>query len=129
MEPKNWLPYLIPITARRHVVDQFVKHAVGAGVDYILVGGSLVGTDDTDRYIRQMKDQCDIPVVLFPGSLFQLSAAADALLFLSLVSGRNPDLLIGQHVVRPPSSRKWALRSCQPPIFSLTAAHPPPFPT
>lgn len=73
-----------------------------AGVDYLLVGGSLIMDHETDNCIRIFKEESSIPVILFPGSPAQVSPYADALLYLSLISGRNPDLLIGQHVVSAP---------------------------
>jgi len=73
-----------------------------AGVDYLLVGGSLVMAHQIDACIRQFKTYSEIPVLLFPGNPAQVSAYADALLYLSLISGRNPDLLIGQHVISAP---------------------------
>ena len=79
-----------------------VHLAVQAKVDYIFVGGSLVISDHLDACIRQIKDACSIPVLLFPGSPSQISKQADALLYLSLISGRNADYLIGQHVISAP---------------------------
>lgn len=64
---------------------------------YILVGGSMV-TDTTTSVIETIKQHVSVPVLLFPGSAAQFSPAADALMYLSLISGRNPDYLIGQHV-------------------------------
>ncbi|MGM0666318.1 MAG: geranylgeranylglyceryl/heptaprenylglyceryl phosphate synthase [Bacteroidota bacterium] len=69
--------------------------------DFIFIGGSLTSVRP-DEIIMKVKEQTDIPVVLFPGSLLQLSNKADILLLLSLISGRNPDLLIGNHVVAAP---------------------------
>ncbi|MBS1643822.1 MAG: geranylgeranylglyceryl/heptaprenylglyceryl phosphate synthase [Bacteroidetes bacterium] len=80
-----------------------------AGVDYLLMGGSLVLNSQLDACIQQFKATTDIPVILFPGAPSQVSAAADALLFLSLISGRNADLLIGQHVISAPSVRASGL--------------------
>jgi putative glycerol-1-phosphate prenyltransferase len=71
-------------------------------VDFFFVGGSLITTTNLGQVIKQMKESASIPVVLFPGSSLQVDASADAILFLSLISGRNPDLLIGQHVVAAP---------------------------
>lgn len=71
-------------------------------VDYIFVGGSLVTEGNIDRSVATIKENTDIPVVLFPGSTTQLTEKADALLLLSLISGRNPDLLIGKHVESAP---------------------------
>lgn len=80
-----------------------------AGVDYLLVGGSLVVTSHLEAFIQRFKGESDIPVFLFPGSPAQVTPAADALLYLSLISGRNPELLIGQHVVSAPAVRASGL--------------------
>lgn len=69
---------------------------------HILVGGSLVFTNELDRLVVQLKQYCSLPIVLFPGNPSQLSAEADGILFLSLLSGRNPDYLIGHQVAAAP---------------------------
>lgn len=71
-------------------------------VDFFFVGGSLMTRDNLTDVVTKMKEACDIPVVLFPGNSMQLCDEADAILFLSLISGRNPDFLIGQHVNAAP---------------------------
>lgn len=71
-------------------------------VDYFFVGGSLVTTTNLSEVVKQIKDNVSIPVVLFPGNSMQIEPTADGLLFLSLISGRNPELLIGQHVIAAP---------------------------
>jgi putative glycerol-1-phosphate prenyltransferase len=71
-------------------------------IDFFFVGGSLVTTTNLAEIIKHIKETVSLPVVLFPGSSLQIDPAADAILFLSLISGRNPDLLIGQHVVAAP---------------------------
>ncbi len=86
-----------------------VEQAVDAGVDYFFVGGSLVVSNYLDECVQLIKQSCNIPVILFPGSPSQLSKYADGLLYLSLISGRNADLLIGQHVVSAPAVRKSGL--------------------
>lgn len=73
-----------------------------AGVDYLLIGGSLLVANQVEACIHHFKAESDIPVILFPGSPAQVTPYADALLYLSLISGRNPELLIGQHVVSAP---------------------------
>src|SRR5688572_17348214 len=78
-------------------LDRLTDLSVEAKVDYFLVGGSLVISNHLDECIQHIKKNCDIPVILFPGSPSQLSSHADALLYLSLISGRNAELLIGQH--------------------------------
>ena len=90
-----------------------LEHLIGLGleakVDYFFVGGSLVISNHLDACIQQIKAACNIPVILFPGSPSQVSKYADALLYLSLISGRNPELLIGQHVISAPFVKKSGL--------------------
>ena len=83
-------------------IDELTALAAEARVDYLLVGGSLVVTNRLDEVVQQIKKNCDIPVILFPGSPSQITPYADALLYLSLISGRNAELLIGQHVISAP---------------------------
>lgn len=80
-------------------LDKTIQLAVAAKVDFFFIGGSLVVTNTLDAFTAKIKSKCSIPVVLFPGSPDQISSKADALLYLSLISGRNPELLIGQHVI------------------------------
>src|SRR5687767_7534575 len=80
-----------------------------AKVDYFFIGGSLVVSDNLDNCILTIRQLTAIPILLFPGSPSQVSKHADALLYLSLVSGRNPELLIGQHVVSAPFVKKSGL--------------------
>ena len=80
----------------------FVGKCVAMGVDLFFVGGSLITTTDQRSIIEQLKILSDIPVILFPGNYLHLDKKADGILFLSLISGRNPDYLIGQHVLAAP---------------------------
>jgi phosphoglycerol geranylgeranyltransferase len=73
-----------------------------AKVDYLLMGGSLLMAHQMELCIQRFKSESDIPVILFPGTPAQVTPYADALLYLSLISGRNADLLIGQHVASAP---------------------------
>jgi putative glycerol-1-phosphate prenyltransferase len=86
-----------------------IELAINAKVDYFFVGGSLVVTDTLDKVVSTIKESCTIPIVLFPGSPDQITPKADALLYLSLISGRNPELLIGQHVISAPFVRQSGL--------------------
>lgn len=107
---KKSLAVLIdPDKVDRHKIEQLVSISIVAKVDYFLVGGSLIISSNLDDCIQQIKILCDIPVILFPGSPAQVSKYADALLYLSLVSGRNAELLIGQHVVSAPFVKKSGL--------------------
>ncbi|MBL0145713.1 MAG: geranylgeranylglyceryl/heptaprenylglyceryl phosphate synthase [Chitinophagaceae bacterium] len=90
-------------------MEQLITLAVAAKVDYFLVGGSLVISNYLDECVQYIKRSCNIPVILFPGSPNQVSKYADALLYLSLISGRNADLLIGQHVVSAPVVKQSGL--------------------
>lgn len=90
-------------------IEQLVALSMEARVDYFFVGGSLVISNHLDECIQQLKSACNIPVALFPGSPSQVSKYADALLYLSLISGRNPELLIGQHVISAPFVKKSGL--------------------
>lgn len=85
-----------------HRLSTLIHLAAENCVDYFFVGGSLVTTANLSEVINQIKENISIPVILFPGSSLQVDPTADAILFLSLISGRNPDLLIGQHVVAAP---------------------------
>ncbi|HEX8350379.1 MAG TPA: geranylgeranylglyceryl/heptaprenylglyceryl phosphate synthase, partial [Hymenobacter sp.] len=71
-------------------------------VDYFLMGGSLVLSSHQASLIRFIKSRSAVPVLLFPSHSLHLDTEADGILLLSLISGRNPDFLIGQHVIAAP---------------------------
>jgi phosphoglycerol geranylgeranyltransferase len=75
----------------------------------VLVGGSLLLEDHFAKVITLLKKKTSVPVVIFPGNNYQVSREADAILLLSLISGRNPEYLIGQHVVAAPQIRESGL--------------------
>lgn len=93
------------------VLERTVQHACMAKADLIFVGGSLLTSASFDRCVQLVKRWSDRPVVLFPGSPAQLSRHADAVLFLSLISGRNPELLIGHHVTAAPTIKAMGLEA------------------
>jgi putative glycerol-1-phosphate prenyltransferase len=80
-------------------LDRICNYADQAEVDFFFVGGSLLTQGDIARTIASIKRRSEIPVVIFPGNHQQVDERADAILLLSLISGRNPDLLIGQHIL------------------------------
>lgn len=88
---------------------QLINLASENCIDFFFVGGSLITTSNLAAVVRQIKENVTIPVVLFPGNSMQVEPTADALLFLSLISGRNPELLIGQHVIAAPIIRNTKL--------------------
>ena len=76
---------------------------------HIFVGGSLVLNDRIDDLILKIKQNCSLPILLFPGNPSQISSLADGILFLSLISGRNPDYLIEHQVNAVPLLKKTNL--------------------
>lgn len=106
---KSFAVLIDPDKVNDESVGQLISLSIEAGVDYFLVGGSLVISNYLDECVQLIKKNCDIPVILFPGSPSQISKYADAILYLSLISGRNPELLIGQHVVSAPVVKKSGL--------------------
>ena len=91
-----------PDKVRAGQVDRITDFAIRAEVDYFFVGGSLIVNDNLDQCLTDIKRHCSIPLILFPGDSYQLSYRADGILFLSLISGRNAELLIGKHVITAP---------------------------
>ncbi|HUX95190.1 MAG TPA: geranylgeranylglyceryl/heptaprenylglyceryl phosphate synthase [Bacteroidales bacterium] len=92
---------LDPDNAQEESLINILKIAEQYKADFIFAGGSIT-FNNIDILIDLIKRECSIPVVLFPGNLLQLSHKADAILLLSLISGRNPELLIGNHVIAAP---------------------------
>lgn len=90
-------------------ISTMAKLCNEAKVDFLFVGGSLMVTQHLDDIIHTFKKHSDISVILFPGSPSQVSKQADALFYLTLISGRNPELLIGAHVVSAPMVRASGL--------------------
>lgn len=81
---------------------QLIKLANQCNVHYFFVGGSELTSGNIEKTISVIKKLSKIPILIFPGDEKQLSAKADAVLFLSLLSGRNPDYLIGKQVLAAP---------------------------
>jgi len=76
---------------------------------HIFIGGSLVENNIIDELIVRLKQKIELPIILFPGNPSQISGQADAILFLSLISGRNPDYLIEYQVKAAPILKKTQL--------------------
>jgi putative glycerol-1-phosphate prenyltransferase len=98
-----------PDKAKTKYLVSLCAKAKKAKVDFILIGGSLMTDGDIQRTVKLVKQQCTIPTILFPGSAMQITNAADGILFLSLLSSRNPEMLIGQQVVAAPNLMKTKL--------------------
>jgi len=86
-----------------------IKKAKQAKTDYFFVGGSLLTNDSLDSCLTTLKENSDIPVVLFPGNAMQVNDKADGILFLSLISGRNAEMLIGRQVITAPILKQSSL--------------------
>jgi phosphoglycerol geranylgeranyltransferase len=84
----------------------FLEYAKAHGVDFFFVGGSLITNYTIDKLISAIHQYTTIPAILFPGSSLHVDPSADAILLLSLISGRNPEFLIGQHVIAAPLLKK-----------------------
>ena len=105
-------------------IEKLCMLATDSGVDYIFVGGSLLTNGNLPNCIRRIKYACNLPVVLFPGNGNQIDSQADAILFLSLISGRNPELLIGKHVVSAPIIREKNLEAISTGYMLIESGRP-----
>jgi putative glycerol-1-phosphate prenyltransferase len=86
-----------------------IKLAEKAGVDLLLIGGSLLTNGEFEKCIGTIRKSTRIPLLIFPGNELQISDSADGILLLSLISGRNPELLIGKHVTAAPKLKRSGL--------------------
>ena len=86
-----------------------IEKAKNANTDFFFVGGSLLTNDSLDICLETLKAHSNIPVVLFPGNAMQVNEKADSILFLSLISGRNAEMLIGKQVITAPILKQSSL--------------------
>jgi phosphoglycerol geranylgeranyltransferase len=96
----------------RHELKELTRAAAicqEGGADFVFVGSSLMLKDSFDDAVGAVRAGTDLPIIIFPGHSTQLSGKADAILFMSLVSGRNPEYLIGQQVIAAPRVRSLGL--------------------
>jgi phosphoglycerol geranylgeranyltransferase len=99
----GYLVLLDPDKMPVQAIPQFAAAAEKSGVDGLLVGGSMILSSDFERFVMELKKAVKtIPIIIFPGSLYQVTPLADALLFLSVISGRDAHYLIGNHVQAAP---------------------------
>lgn len=90
-------------------LSAFILHCVKSGVDGFLIGGSLLINGDLESFIKKVKALTSLPLIIFPGDVNQISPSADAILYLSVVSGRNPEHLIGKHVLAAPIIKRTGI--------------------
>lgn len=100
---------LDPDKIHKDSIVKTINQINNSGVDFIFVGGSIVEESVTDQLVSKIKELTSLPVVLFPGNYIQITSNADAILFLSLISGRNPEYLINQQVKAVPYLNKSEL--------------------
>ena len=91
-----------PDKQNEKTLKSIIKKANNNKVDFFFVGGSLLTNDNLDLCISTIKTNSEIPVILFPGNSMQINNKADGILFLSLISGRNAEMLIGRQVITAP---------------------------
>ncbi len=106
---KQFAVLIDPDKTNKEKLTETIKKAVNCNIDFFFIGGSLLTDNTFDDFICHIKQNCSIPVVIFPGNTLQISNNADAILFLSLISGRNPEMLIGKHVIAAPYLKKSKL--------------------
>ena len=107
----GYLVLVDPDKVDRSTFAKFIEQATDAGVDGFLVGGSLVLADTFEDCIKTIKKNTNVPVVIFPGSVQQISKDADAILYLSLLSGRNAEHIIGSQVTAAPIIKRMNLEA------------------
>ncbi|MFZ0454029.1 MAG: geranylgeranylglyceryl/heptaprenylglyceryl phosphate synthase [Ignavibacteriaceae bacterium] len=101
--------YLILLDPDKISIDKlsaFISQSEKSGVDGFLIGGSLLLEDNVNEFVEKIKILTSLPVIIFPGSVNQICQKADAILFLSVISGRNAEHLIGKHVIAAPIIKK-----------------------
>ncbi len=124
LAPQKQLGILIdPDKQSLEETEAFAALAEQQAANFFLVGGSLVSTA-LDATIVAIKKASNLPVYLFPGSVTQLSAFADGILFISLISGRNPEFLIGNHVIAAPLLKKTPLEILPTGYMLIDAGQP-----
>lgn len=106
-----WMVLIDPDKLKDERLTCFIDLCSKAGVDGLLIGGSLITNGDLADTLRLVKSVTSLPSVLFPGSVSQVIPDADAILYLSLVSGRNAEHLIGKHVLAAPLIKKYGIET------------------
>ncbi|GAB4036459.1 geranylgeranylglyceryl/heptaprenylglyceryl phosphate synthase [Spirosoma jeollabukense] len=106
---KAFAVLLDPDKIEQNALSALLAQTVTNPVDFFLVGGSLLTDYVHKEVISIIRRHSHTPIILFPGNPLHIEASADAILLLSLISGRNPEFLIGQHVIAAPLLKKSGL--------------------
>ncbi len=120
----NYLVLIDPDAKNDDRLEAVVRAVNTTGVDALLVGGSLIMDGGFERRLETIKSAAEVPVILFPGASNQLSGHADAILFMSLLSGRNPQYLIGEQVQAAPVVRQLGLETIPTGYLLLAGGRP-----
>ncbi|MCP9768504.1 geranylgeranylglyceryl/heptaprenylglyceryl phosphate synthase [Lacihabitans sp. LS3-19] len=108
---KSFAVLLDPDKLNPESLEDRINAINSASVDYIFVGGSLISTDNMNLVLEKLQEKTFVPKVIFPGNGLHINESADGILLLSLISGRNPDFLIGQHVISAPILKRSSLET------------------
>ena len=92
-------------------ISDFIQNVNNSIITHIFVGGSMVEDNKTEKLVSEIKKYTNLPVIVFPGDVSQIAEQADAILFLSLISGRQSEYLIGKHVKAVSKLKKTDLES------------------
>jgi phosphoglycerol geranylgeranyltransferase len=106
---KSFAVLLDPDKLNLDILQEKIDAINSAAVDYIFVGGTIIGTDFMDTLLLQLQEKTFVPKIIFPGNGLHINNKADGILYLSLISGRNPEFLIGQHVISAPILKRSKL--------------------
>ena len=106
---KSFALLIDPDKQDKNQLTKIIEKAENANTDYFFVGGSLLTNDSLDLCLNTLKENSTIPIVLFPGNAMQVNDKADGILFLSLISGRNAEMLIGKQVITAPILKQSSL--------------------
>lgn len=109
MIKKGFAVLLDPDKLNSDSLAERIASVNNSSVDYIFVGGSLISTDNMNMVLSELAAKTAVPKILFPGNSLHVHQGADAILLLSLISGRNPEFLIGQHVIAAPLLKRSGL--------------------
>lgn len=107
----GYLTLLDPDRLSASELERRAELCVEAGADAILIGSSLMFSARYADCFSRVKERVDVPVISFPGGASQVVPTADAILFLSMISGRNPELLIGEHVRAAPLIKEYGIEA------------------
>lgn len=110
-ERANYLCLIDPDKIDEKQAVQYAKTCEENGADGLLVGGSLMLTNNFESNLKVIKENVNIPVIIFPGIFNFVSKYADAILLLSVVSSRNPQMLIGEQVRAAPQIKQYNLEA------------------